>query len=436
MKGKRLLIAAVIVAALAAGSSFGWVFWPKKTVLTFGMMAGSYWDVPNGNCYRIIDQTIQRFEKSHPNVIVKYTSGILKRDYSEWLSEQILLGQAPDVFMVQPDDFNTFSSIGALKSLNDLIAGDRTFKPDSFYKASYDAGRYQGRQYSLPYESVPVMMFVNKTMLQQAGIPMPSNSWTWNDFYRICKQVTRDTNGDSHPDRFGYYGYTWQDAAYSNGASLFNTDGTACYINSPKVVSAVQFVKNLAALSDNTEPTSREFDLGQVAFRPFLFSDYRTYKPYPWSIKKYTGFDWSCIKMPAGPNGGNVSELNTLMMGISSKTQHSQLAWEFLKMLTASPFTQQQIFQYSQGVSVLKQVTESAQTQILLSQSDLDGQAIDTATLDEIMKGAVTAPKFRKYSSVIQMANSSIDTLISNGGDIEPALATLRLDLLNYMEQY
>lgn len=435
MKHKRRLIAAVIAAALAVGGFFIWTFWPKQTVLTFGMMAGSYWDVPNGNCYRIIDQTIQRFEKSHPGVVVKYTSGILKRDYSEWLSEQMLLGQAPDVFMVQPDDFNTFSSIGALKSLNDLIAGDSSFKPGSFYKASYDAGQYQGSQYALPYESVPVMMFVNKTLLQQAGISMPSNNWTWDDFYRICKQVTCDTNGDGRPDLFGYYDYTWQEAAYSNGASLFNANGTACYINNAKVVSAVQFVKNLAALSGNTEPTSREFDLGQVAFRPFLFSDYRTYKPYPWSIKKYTGFDWNCIKMPAGPSGGNVSELNTLLMGISSKTQHSRLAWEFLKMLTADPVTQQQIFQYSPGVSVLKQVTESAQTQALLSQSDLDGQAIDTTTLDEIMKSAVTAPKFRKYSSVIQMADSRIDTLISNGGDIEPALATLRLDILNYMEQ-
>lgn len=434
MKRRRLTVI-IIAAVFAVAGSLMWGFGPKQTVLTFGMMAGSYWDVPNGNCYRIIDQTIQRFEKTHPGVHVKYTSGILKRDYSEWLSEQMLLGQTPDVFMVQPNDFNTFSSIGALKSLNSLIAADKTVRPSMYYTASYDAGQYQNTQYALPYESVPVMMFVNKTLLQQSGIPLPNNNWTWDDFYRICKQVTRDTNGNGHPDQFGYYGYTWEEAAYANGVSLFNADGTACHINDSRVVSAVQFMKDLSALSGNTAPTSREFDLGQVAFRPFLFSDYRTYKPYPWSIKKYTGFDWDCIKMPSGPSGGNVSELNTLLMGISAKTRHSRLAWDFLKMLTADMTTQQQIFQYSQGVSVLKQVTESAQTRALLTQNELDGQGINTDTLDEIMKSAVTAPKFRKYDGAIQLADSRVNTLISSGQEIEPALSTLRLDILNYLEQ-
>lgn len=435
MKGSRRLVSLIVAAALAVAGFFVWWFWPKQTVLTFGMMAGSYWDVPNGNCYRIIDQAIQRFEKAHPGVQIQYTSGILKRDYSEWLSEQMVMGQAPDVFMVQPDDFNNFSSIGALKSLNGLIAQDASFHAGDFYSASYAAGKYQGSQYALPYESVPVMMFVNKTLLQRAGIPMPSNSWTWDDYYRICKQVTRDTNGDGRPDQFGSYGYTWEDAAYANGASLFSADGTACYLNDPKVVNAVQFIRNLSGLSGNTAPTSREFDLGQVAFRPFLFSDYRTYKPYPWSIKKYTGFDWDCIKMPAGPNGGNVSETNTLLMGISAKTQHSQLAWAFLKSLTADAATQQQIFQYSQGVSVLKKVTESAQTRALLTQNELDGQGINTKTLDEIMKTAVTTPKFRKYDGAINLADSRLDTLITSGQDLAPALSTLRLDLIDYLQQ-
>lgn len=435
MKGSRRLISLIVAAALAVAGFFVWWFWPRQTVLTFGMMAGSYWDVPNGNCYRIIDQTIQRFEKVHPGVRVQYTSGILKRDYSEWLSEQMVMGQAPDVFMVQPDDFNNFSSIGALKSLNGFIAQDTLFHTEDFYSASYAAGKYQGVQYALPYESVPVIMFVNKTLLERKGIPMPSNNWTWDDFYRICKQVTHDASRDKSQEQFGSYGYTWEDAAYANGASLFSADGTDCYLNNPKVVSAVQFIRDLSGLSGNTVPTSREFDLGQVAFRPFLFSDYRAYKPYPWSIKKYTGFDWDCIKMPAGPNGGNVSELNTLLMGISAKTQHSQLAWEFLKLLTADATTQQQIFQYSQGVSVLKRVTESAQTRALLTQNELDGQGMNTETLDEIMKTAVTAPKFRKYDGAIDLADSRIDTLIASGQDLAPALSTLRLDLINYLQQ-
>ena len=54
-----------------------------EKVITFGMFAGSYWDVPYGDCYSIIDKAIERFEEENPNVKVKYVSGILKDDYSE-----------------------------------------------------------------------------------------------------------------------------------------------------------------------------------------------------------------------------------------------------------------------------------------------------------------------------------------------------------------
>lgn len=423
------------VALLAIIGICLWVFWPRGTVITFGMMAGSYWDVPNGNCYQIVDGVIRRFEAAHPGVRVEYTSGIMKRDYSEWLSEQMLLGKGPDVFMVEPDDVNTFSSIGALKPLNDFIAKDGNFRASDYYAAAYGAGVYRGKQYALPYESVPSMMFINKTLLSREKIPMPKDNWTWNDFYAICRQVTRDTNGDGRTDQFGCYDYAWEDAAYSNGATLFNADGTDCYLNDSKVEEAIQFIRKLSNLSKDSSPTSNDFDFGRVAFRPFLFSDYRAYKPYPWSIKKYSNFEWDCIKMPAGPSGGNVSELNTLLMGISSKTSHSELAWEFLKMLTNDETTQQEIFQYSQGVSVLKKVTKSVETQTLLKQDMPVGQRFRPDALDEVMSSAVTIPKFKKYHNVIQLADGRIDKLISDNQNVSTALMTLRKDTLNYLEQ-
>ena len=36
----------------------------QKVVLTFGMFAGNQWDVPDDDCYRIIDETIEEFEKN------------------------------------------------------------------------------------------------------------------------------------------------------------------------------------------------------------------------------------------------------------------------------------------------------------------------------------------------------------------------------------
>ena len=55
---------------------------------------------------------------------------------------------------------------------------------------------------------------------------------------------------------------------------------------------------DLKQLNHNYNVTAKDFDMGRVAFRPFTFAEYRTYKPYPWRIKKYSTFEWDCLKMP------------------------------------------------------------------------------------------------------------------------------------------
>lgn len=71
---KRLVAVGLVLSILAIALVI--VPKEKKTVLTFGMFAGNQWDVPDDNCYKIIDETIKEFKKEYPNVEIKYDSGI------------------------------------------------------------------------------------------------------------------------------------------------------------------------------------------------------------------------------------------------------------------------------------------------------------------------------------------------------------------------
>src|SRR5699024_2187163 len=132
----------------------------------------------------------------------------------------ILQGTTPDVFIVLPDDLNLFCSIGVLYNLDDLIKGDASFADASVYSAALETGQWGEGQYTLPFELSPTMMFVNRTLLNEEGIPMPENNWTWDDFYEICRQALKDTDGDGEFDQYGCYGFTWQHAVQTNGAVL------------------------------------------------------------------------------------------------------------------------------------------------------------------------------------------------------------------------
>ena len=190
----------------------------KETVLEFGMFTGSYWDVESANSFRIIDKAIRQFEDTHPGVRVHYYSGISKEDYSEWFSRKVLVHEEPDVFMVLGEDFNQFASLGIMKGLNQLIKKDEDFQRDRYFASTFEAGQYGDVQYSLPYEIVPTLMFVNKTLLMGEGIEMPGHDWSWDDFYTICEKVTKDLDGDGILDQFGVCHYSWIDAVCWNPA--------------------------------------------------------------------------------------------------------------------------------------------------------------------------------------------------------------------------
>ncbi len=426
--GALLIIAGICIAGRLQKKREG-------LVLRFGMIAGSYWDVPTGNCYEVIDAAIQRFEKKHPGVKVEYVSGILKEDYPEWLAEQILLGEEPDVFVIPAGELDVLASLDVLKNLGPLLEKDKEFESKAYYPGAYRYGNIRNTQYALPFESVPTLMFVNKSLLDREGIEMPRKDWTWEDFYAICCQVTKDTDGDGVIDQFGCFDYGWKEAVASNGAELFEMDGAVSYFTDPKVEAAVRFVKDLNRINKGYGVTAREFDQGKVAFRPFAFSEYRTYKPYPWRIKKYSDFEWDCVKLPAGPDGTGQSGLDTFLMGISSRSTQEALAWELIKELCYEEETQLHLLKSSQGMPVLRRAVESPLLQQVLG-NDIPGNSnMDVKVIRQVMEEAVETPNFRRYPAAMDLADREIHFIISGERSLDSGLLKLQREMNGLLRQ-
>ena len=405
MRKKLAAVLLVLLTCLSGAGCFG----KQETVITVGVYSGSYWNTPNGHCYQILDEAISLFEQSHPGVKVEYASGIPADDYSEWLSGQILMGTEPDVYFVLPEDFDLLVSSGALAQLDERIAADPQFDTAVYYEPCLRSGQSEGKQYALPHESVPTIMFVNKTLLEVSGIPMPDNDWSWEDFYSICAQVT-----DVEQHQYGVYGYTWLDAVHSNGASLFSEDGRSCYLAGEKVLEAIAFSRRLHELNGGYSVTARDFDVGRVAFCPLLYSEYRAYQPYPWRVKKYSAFQWDCVSMPAGASGANISELHTMMLGISSRTRHEDLAWEFCKLLSIDEDVQRKLYTQSHGISPLRAVAEDPELLLQIHHDIPEGSGFSPEMIHQIMSNAVVAPKFNGYSQAMIMVERAIQDSASS----------------------
>ena len=412
----------------------GW-YLTRPKVLTVGLFAGSNWNVPEGDSYALMEEAIKRFEAEHPGVKVKYVSGIRREDYSEWLAERLLKGEEPDIFVVPGADFDLYASIGALAPLDRSMNKDTEFDPSVYYPMALEYGRWNGISYALPVGAVPTLMFVNKTLLAKEGIPIPGNDWTWQDFLRICKAVTKDTDGDGRLDQFGVYDYTWRKAALTNDVQIFSADGRNANFMSKNMEEVLYFMDELHAVSQGQEVTAKDFDMGRVAFRPFTFAEYSTYKPYPWRIKKYSSFEWDCIKLPAGPSGHNSSIMQTMIMAISARTSEPRLSWELLKTICYDPAIQELMLTKSQGLPVRRDVVESPQAQQLFMAATPGSEEMNLKIVSQVMDDSMTEPKFPRYKEAMNLADHKLLHIVQENMSLSSALSQVQKEINAYLQQ-
>lgn len=177
--------------------------------------------------------------------------------------------------------------------------------------------------------------------------------------------------------------------------------------------------------------SEKTFDEGRVAFRPMLFSEYRSYEPYPWRIKRSSNFEWDCIAMPSGTSvgGGNYSRLSTLMLGISQRTKHSRLSWELLKTIACTEEMQTMVYTELSGVSALHSVTESDEVARLLQLDSQDTASRGMSTLPVIMEDTLATPRFARYHQAMESADRLITEAMSADKNFELQLLQIQQQL-------
>lgn len=395
------LVAWLIAFALMI--SFIYAYNPgRKTVLKLGVYAGSSWDVPS-NDTKVLDRVIKKFEKAYPNVKVEYESGIQKSEYSQYLAEKIVQGKQPDVFVVPQDDFALLADNGALQDISSYMENQRLSKTD-FYEAAYNTGVYHNALYGLPLESNPMMMCVNIDLLKKEGIQLPA-SLDLNQFYAICKKVT-------HDGQYGVAGMSWQNIGDSFGLKVFTDDGKEAHINDETFKKTINFYIKLRNLNKDYVVSSEQFDEGKVAFMHMTLAQYRTYKPYPYRVAKYSTFNWDCITMPTMLEKPQ-TRLNTVLLSLSSRCTNKQMGFAFMKMLCYDTTIQQEWLKSNLGASPLQSVMNSRKSEKLFGETE----ALKSSTIDSIMQTSYAYPLFKKKAQAEMKLDYLINQAIYNNNN-------------------
>ena len=426
MKLRTKIFIFVCMPILIISGALYWHIHTKENekTLTIGIYTSSSWNVPNGHQYKVIDYAIRKFKQEHPDIKIKYESGIQQDDYRNWLSEKIIEHKTPDLIIVPNRDFNALASEGAFKNLSSFMKKD-DIKQSVFYSSALKAGQYNNQQLALPYEANPTLMVMNKTLLKKFKINTPSYNWTPQKFYQLCHKVTYSNTKKK------YYGvtmnYNWQDAQYAYGAQFFNKNDGSVELTSDRSRRAFTLIENIINDQSTFNVTSQLFDKGCVAFMPLGLAQYRTYTSYPFHITRNNAFLWKCTKMP-GVKSAKATPIETTMFAISSKAKNPKGAWEFMKLLCTNKSVQKEVMKTNMGCSVLPAVVNNKQTQKILDEKVINFHNLTIKKLDLIMKDGVTTPKFKDYNDKSEKLDYKIQNALK-AGNLETQLFNIQLQV-------
>ena len=104
-------------------------------------------------------------------------------------------------------------------------------------------------------------------------------------------------------------------------------------------------------------------------------------------------------------------------------------------MLDVETKTQQKIFQYRQGISPLKAVTNSKQAQQVLEKSMGENMTDKMKLLDELMNNALQIPKFRRYNEAYQKIDSEMTRILTDEEEFDSNILKLKQEIDKFLNQ-
>jgi multiple sugar transport system substrate-binding protein len=140
----------------------------------------------------MMNKIMDNFQAKYPHITV-LREFAATNDYWMRLTTQTAGRNAPDLFVMQFDRFENYVSKGQLLQLDDLVKS-KIIDISDFDATHIKNGQSNGKTYGISLGGSIRGLFYNTKMFQDAGIALPKEDWTWNDFVNASIQLTKNLN--------------------------------------------------------------------------------------------------------------------------------------------------------------------------------------------------------------------------------------------------
>jgi multiple sugar transport system substrate-binding protein len=294
---------------------------------------------------RIMQALVERYEKEHPDVQIEriHANG---DDYQAKLKTMFAAGTPPDVFYLGYEYLPEMAGLKLLRDLTPFIEREKSAGHaawlDDFYPILLDAFRFngartgQGPLYGLPKDFTTTLMYVNVDLFKEAGVPVPYEGWTWDEYEQAMKKITALSHTRGHGQIYGGVLNTWprvlHNIIWTYGGDFFGDNFRDVRLDDPGSIAALQMIRR-TRFEDQTvfNATGLSKDGGQE----FYTGDVGCIGPQGrWMTPRYrsiTNFHWDVVPLPHEKR--KASLIFTVAWTMSTATPHPTECFELMKFL-------------------------------------------------------------------------------------------------------
>ncbi len=273
---------------------------------------------------------LAEFERQNPDVPVELIH--IPDEYPHKIRLMAASRKMPDVLFMESQILPGFANRGVLRDLTPYLEADAELTRDAFYRPVMEAMSWKGTLYGIPRDLSNLVMFYNKRLFDEAGVPYPEAGWTYEDMVAKAKRLT---HGDQFGVGFAPYPLYWLPYLWSDGGDLFDAERRRSTLLEPESLAALKRYRDLR-FTHRVAPTEAQVGNARMS-QLFAQGKLAMMVGGRWVVpgfRKKLDFAWDVAPFPRG-KAGSIVDADASGWCISATSTQPDKAWRLIRFLAS-----------------------------------------------------------------------------------------------------
>jgi multiple sugar transport system substrate-binding protein len=385
-----------------------------------GVVKVTFWHAMGGPLGRVLIDLIDEFNETHPGIEIVSVSMGQYTALSQKIMAAVAAGKPPVIAQAYENWTVELVLGGSIIPIQNFFDG-----PDGLSRESLDDilpvflenNTWDDVVWSFPFNKSVRTLFYNKDLFERSGLDRDHAPRNWEEYLGFARQITKDLDGDGHPDIWGNAGqvnvWMFSNLLLQNGGSFLDSTGMRVAFNSPEGVEALAFMKELLADGVGFVASGYEYQNDFLADKVGMIEGSTVSLAF---IKGKFDFELGIAPLPVGKKPGVTIAGTNVVMFTKASPREQAAAWTFIKWFTDT----EQTARWAAGTGYVPIRRSAFDTEILKEEFDRNPGLKDAfSQLDY----ASFEPKIAGwYAGRRYLGERAIEAVLRGDADIQDAL--------------